>query len=65
MLWEVRHFVSGKELVHIDLGHVLRVEKAAELAEGEVSDREDCEDRDAATEVGGLGKVGWNLLEDV
>ena len=65
MLRKVRHFVSGEELVHIDLCHVFGVEVAAELAEGEVGDDEDCEDGYAAAEVGGLREVGWNLLEDV
>lgn len=42
MAGEVRHFVSGEELVHIDLCHVLRIEVAAELVESEVTDCEDC-----------------------
>ena len=47
MAGEVRHLVSGEELVHIDLCHVLGVEVTAELVEGEVADCEDCEDGDA------------------
>lgn len=65
MVGEVRHFVSGEEFVHIDLRHVFGVEVAAEFAEGEVADGEDCEDGDAAAQVGGLREVCWDLLEDV
>lgn len=65
-MWrEVRHFLAGEELVHVDLSRVLGGEVAAELDEGEDGDEEECEERDETTQVGCLGEVRRHLLEDV
>ncbi len=65
-MWrEVRHFLAGEELVHVDLSRVLGGEVVAELDEGEDGDEEECEERDETTQVGCLGEVRRHLLEDV
>jgi hypothetical protein len=62
---QVRHFLAGEELVHVDFSDVLRREIVLELDEGEEGDEQDCDYGDASTEVGGLGAVRWGLLEDI